>query len=226
MPGKLLSLAALSAMSVLTTPVLAETRHVVELFTSQGCSSCPPADRLLNTMAGRSDLLVLGFHVDYWDRLGWKDTLGSPANTARQRAYAAHRGDGQIYTPQAVVDGKGHAVGSNSGSISGMMDAPLPLDVSIAKGDKVSVGAGSGSATVWRVDFKRRAAVPIKRGENSGATVTYVNAVLGMTRLGAWNGSAETYDLGGCGSAAGADGCAVIVQAGRGPGNILGAATR
>lgn len=214
---------AASALTLAAGEARAEVRHVVELFTSQGCSSCPPADRLLRTLAQRPDVLALGFHVDYWDRLGWKDTLGSPRHTARQRAYALERGDGQIYTPQAVVNGRGHAVGSNAGSIDAMMRRPLSLDVSIGPGGTVEVGGGSGTATVWRVDFTRTAVVPITRGENSGSTVTYVNAVQGMTRLGTWTGSAARYELGSCGSAAGADSCAVVVQAGAG--SILGAAT-
>ena len=87
-------------------------RTVIELFTSQGCSSCPPADKLLGQLAGRDDVIALTFPVDYWDYLGWKDTLASPAYSARQRAYARARGDGQVYTPQVVIDGAYHAVGS------------------------------------------------------------------------------------------------------------------
>lgn len=224
MSFRTLSIVAAAALALTPAQALAEVRHVVELFTSQGCSSCPPADRLLRTLAQRPDVLALGFHVDYWDRLGWTDTLGSAQNTARQRSYAQTRGDGQVYTPQAVVNGKGHAVGSNAGSIDAMIGADLGLDVAIAAAGTVRVGHGSGTATVWRVDYTRTAVVPITRGENRGSTVTYVNAVRGMTRLGAWTGAAATYALGSCGAAPGADACAVIVQAGAG--RILGAATR
>jgi len=213
-----------SISAVLVTPAAAETRHVVELFTSQGCSSCPPADAVLSQLAARPDVLALGFHVDYWDRLGWKDTLGSAAFSERQRAYAS-RSDGQIYTPQAVVDGTKHTVGSSKRSINGLMRGALPVDVSIGK-TEVAVGSGTGSATLWRVDFTSRAAVPIKRGENRGKTVTYVNAVRGMTKLGRWNGKATRYDLGPCGARNGADNCAVILQSGGGLGKILGAARR
>lgn len=225
MSSKLFAIAVVSTLAALATPAMAETRHVVELFTSQGCNSCPPADAFLIDLAQRPDVLALGFHVDYWDRLGWKDTLGAAAFTARQRSYAGLRGDGQVYTPQAVVDGKGHTVGSNRKSVGGMMSGALPVDVTIGK-DRVDVGAGSGSATVWRVDFTRRAAVPIERGENRGKTITYVNAVRGVTKLGRWNGKETRYDLGPCGAAKGADDCAVILQSGIGPGEILGAAQR
>ncbi|MCB8839173.1 thioredoxin family protein [Aurantimonas sp. VKM B-3413] len=233
MPSKLFAAALISSLSLVSaaaiaSPAAAGARHVVELFTSQGCSSCPPADAVLAGLALRTDLLALGFHVDYWDALGWKDTLGSPAHSARQRAYAGARGDGQIYTPQAVVDGQGHTVGSNGRAIGQMMLAsPLPVDLEFA-GDSVLVAAGKGSGSLWRVDYTGKAEVPIGRGENSGRTVTYVNAVRGMTLIGRWNGKAARYPLGACGSARGADACAVILQAGdqRRPGAILGAATR
>ena len=219
--------AAVLAATVSSAPAAAGERHVVELFTSQGCSSCPPADAVLGKLAQRTGVLALGYHVDYWDSLGWKDTLGSQAHTIRQRSYAASRGDGQVYTPQAVVDGKGLTIGSNGRSIDAMMDAPLPVDVKVT-GKTVAVGEGTGSGSIWRVDITKHATVPIGRGENSGSTVTYVNAVRGMTLLGAWTGHAASYPLGGCGATRGADDCAVILQAGSGrkPGPILGAAIR
>jgi hypothetical protein len=104
-------------------PAAAETRAVIELFTSQGCSSCPPADALLAEYADRDDVLALSFNVDYWDMLGWKDTLASHDNTERQRNYALARGDGQVYTPQAVIDGRTHVVGSNRDAIEAALDA-------------------------------------------------------------------------------------------------------
>ncbi len=215
--------AAAAAILACTFPAIAGARHVVELFTSQGCSSCPPADRVLQGLASRPGVIALGFHVDYWDSLGWKDTLDSSANTTRQQAYASHFGSNQVYTPQAVVDGEADAVGSNSGAIAGLMKNALPVDVAI-NGKTVSVGSGSGSATLWRVDYTRHASVKIARGENRGSTIAYVNAVRGMTRLGAWSGKEEQYSLGSCGGAAGADACAVLLQSGSGTGRILGAA--
>ncbi|MCQ0989561.1 DUF1223 domain-containing protein [Jiella marina] len=220
--------ALIVALTFLAAPSKAETRHVVELFTSQGCSSCPPADAVLEDLASRPDVLALGFHVDYWDRLGWKDTLGDPAYSARQRAYAVRRGDGRVYTPQAVVDGGGHTVGSSPGAISRLMGSPLAVDIRIdAKAGTVAVGKGRGSGTLWRVDFTRSSDVAIHRGENRGRTVSYAHAVRGMTALGRWDGRAARFDLGRCGAAKGADDCAVILQAGSpgAPGPILGAAT-
>ncbi|MBO0903569.1 DUF1223 domain-containing protein [Jiella sonneratiae] len=230
MPARWFAAACLATMAAL--PATAGPRHVVELFTSQGCSSCPPADALLRGLSGEADVLALGFHVDYWDRLGWPDTLGSPAFSTRQRDYAVRRGDGQVYTPQAVVDGGGHAVGSNAVAIAGLMGAPLPVEIAVdRKAGTVRIGAGkeragSGGATLWRVDYTRTASVPIGRGENRGRTVTYVNAVRGLTPLGRWTGTPARFDLGRCGAAKGADACAVVLQAdsdGR-PGAILGAA--
>lgn len=217
----------IAALTLGIAPAAAGPRHVVELFTSQGCSSCPPADALLQQLSGDPAILALGFHVDYWDRLGWKDTLGSPAHSIRQRDYALERGDDRVYTPQAVVDGGGHAVGSNFGAVSRLMGAPLPVAVSLDReAGTVSVGAGQSSATLWRVDYTRSASVPIARGENRGRTVQYVNAVRGLTPLGKWNGQPARFDLGDCGAAPGADACAVILQAGGEdqPGAILGAA--
>ncbi|NDW05855.1 DUF1223 domain-containing protein [Jiella pacifica] len=219
--------AAVSIATRAIAPAAAGPRHVVELFTSQGCSSCPPADALLRQLSGDGEVLALGFHVDYWDRLGWKDTLGSSAHSLRQRDYAVRRGDGRVYTPQAVVDGGGHAVGSNAGAVSGLMGAPLPVAVCLdRKAGTVSIGGGRGSATLWRVDYTRASAVPIARGENRGRTVTYVNAVRGLTPLGRWTGKPARFALGACASAEGADACAVILQAGNEdqPGAILGAA--
>ena len=220
-----LSIAALAAGAA--QPAAAEPRHVVELFTSQGCSSCPPADALLRQLAADPDVLALAFHVDYWDRLGWKDTLGSPAHSLRQRDYALKRGDSGVYTPQAVVDGGGHAGGSNAGAGSRLMDPPLAVAVSLDRGSgTVAVGAGEGDATLYRVDYTRSAAVPIARGENRGRTVHYVNAVRGLTPLGRWHGRPARFELGDCAAAKGADACAVILQAGSAgaPGAILGAA--
>src|SRR6516225_1380973 len=110
-------LALICSSALLHAPVQAQTRGVVELFTSQGCSSCPPADRLLAELASDPSLVVISVPIDYWDYLGWKDTLANPKNSARQKAYAHVRGDGQVYTPQAVVNGSIHALGSDRAAI-------------------------------------------------------------------------------------------------------------
>ena len=216
----------------------AEPRSVVELFTSQGCSSCPPADRLLGELARDPDVLALSFPVDYWDYIGWKDTLAQPAFTARQKAYAAARGDGQVYTPQAVVDGVAHAVGSDRGEIQhaaaglagrkGVLSVPVRLSGSPGA-LKVEIGAAGAdaprAAEVWLLQVQHSKTVAIGRGENTGASVTYTNVVRSMLRLGDWTGEARSFESGEK-HLSDADGYVVLLQARSGarPGAILGAA--
>lgn len=181
-----------------------EARAVVELFTSQGCSSCPPADRLLKTYVERDDVIALSFPVDYWDYLGWPDTFASPMNTERQRTYARRRGDGAVYTPQMVVNGIAHLVGSKQGDIDaaiqsyvdargGGLDVPLQLT---SNGADLVVKAGAArreiatdSMMFWIFAVQRSGTVEIHRGENSGKTITYFNVVRGFTPVGSWDGS-------------------------------------
>jgi hypothetical protein len=222
------------------TPAHAEQpRAVIELFTSQGCSSCPPADQLLAELAKERDLIVLSLPVDYWDYLGWKDTLASPAFSSRQRAYAQRRGDGQVYTPQVVVDGLVHALGSNRGDIEaaaravrgkeGALSVPVALtdtDNSIA----INVGAAVGEAksgTVWLCPVIKAQAVAIGRGENRGRSVTYANVVRDMVKIGEWRGEPLKLDVPvAIAKQQGADGYVVLLQGASGghPGAILGAA--
>ena len=197
------------AVCALAGPALAgePVRGVVELFTSQGCSSCPPADRVLNDLSKSPDLITLSFPVDYWDYIGWKDTLASPDYTARQKAYAKARGDGQVYTPQAVVDGVTHVVGSEKDAIdgavstavhrNGAMSVPVALHLSQGK-INVDVGASDGAprkAGVWLIETIPTKTVAVGRGENSGKSLTYTNVVRKMTRIGDWTGAAAHYDM-------------------------------
>ncbi len=211
---------------------------VVELFTSQGCSSCPPADALLGRLSAREDLVALTFPVDYWDYLGWEDTLSHPANAKRQRAYAAYRGDREVYTPQVVINGVRHVVGSRQEQIENVIAAtvksragqyvPLTIDVSH---DAISVGIGDAppglkekKATLWLVLYQNQVKVPIRRGENHGKDITYFNVVREMTPVAMWSGKAIRVDLPKTDlMGQGYDGCALILQLGRG-GPILGAA--
>ncbi len=184
-------------------------KSVIELFTSQGCSSCPDADALLQKYADAEDLVALSFPVDYWDYLGWKDTLASPKNAERQRAYAKRRGDGAVYTPQVVVNGISHAVGSSQEEIDRAIvltkarfaasRVPVRLwhdqkNLIIETGD-APANAEHRQHTIWLAVVQRSANVAIKRGENSGKTVTYVNVVRELTHVGTFTGRAEIIRL-------------------------------
>ncbi len=178
---------------------------VVELFTSQGCSSCPPADRLLSAMAHDPNKVALTFPVDYWDFIGWKDTFAEPAFSARQKAYAAVRGDSHVYTPQAVIDGLVDAVGSDRTAIEQAVAAynghdgalTIPMRVRETGGVlHIDVAAGEGApASVYVLRVIRSQTVAIGRGENSGRNVTYTNVVRAMRKIGEWNGTAQEFSL-------------------------------
>jgi hypothetical protein len=214
----------------------AEVRAVVELFTSQGCSSCPPADKLLGELAKDPSIVAMTLPVDYWDYLGWKDTLANARYTARQRAYARKRGDRDVATPQVVVNGVAAVVGSDKGAIeraiaqtrSTAMIAPVSV---AAVGDKLTVsvaaaGDGQASGEVWLCAMARFVPVKIGRGENNGRAVTYHNVSRRWVKVGDWNGKATswTVPLGDIKSE-GVDAAAAIVQGGNpdNPGPMLGA---
>ncbi len=166
-----------------------QPRAVVELFTSQGCSSCPPADQLLARLAGDSTLIAMSVHIGYWDYIGWKDTLADPRNAARQRGYAYARGDGKVYTPQAVVNGSVHALGSDRAAIEhaiaksrklGAMSLS-PVRLTVADGRlEVAVPEGAEERTaaeVWVWGLTKVVTVAIARGENKGRDITYHNVM-------------------------------------------------
>lgn len=214
-----------------------QPRGVVELFTSQGCSSCPPADKILSQYANDGDVLALSWHVDYWNYLGWKDTFSKAEFTDRQQRYAVSFRRRGIYTPQAVINGRDHAVGSRKGDIENLMrtyaNSGKGLTVPIVvnrKPNKVNVTtqASIGDATLYVVYFDKERTVKIKRGENSGATITYHNVVrgismIGMLKDGKLDVTLALKEL----KRMGADSCALILQkttpAGT-PGAIVGAA--
>src|SRR5262245_43951656 len=179
----------LSTLAAMAAPALAaETRPVVELFTGQGCSSCPAADRILGELAREGRVIALSVPVDYWDYLGWKDTLAQHAHSLRQRGYAGGRGDRQVYTPQVVVNGAAQVIGSDRTAIDAACKQAAPsLPVSLArKGDaiEIDVGPGQGApATVWLLTVARATPVAIGRGENQGRTITYSNVVRSWQRV-------------------------------------------
>jgi hypothetical protein len=240
---RIIAIAAALACAAITPASAGEPRAVVELFTSQGCSSCPPADRLMGQLAKDSSLITLSLPVDYWDYLGWKDTLALHGNSNRQRGYATHRGDREVYTPQAVINGVVHALGSDKTAIENAIArtrrnaAPLTLPVRLTVADgKVIVhvpAAERGSGEVWLCPVTDKAQVKIGRGENRGRTLNYYNVVRRWVHLGDWNGKAEDFSIplakipDADFSLKDVDHVAVIVQSGAAakPGLVLGAAT-
>jgi hypothetical protein len=232
-PSIAAALAATSAMA--QTPE--RPRAVVELFTSQGCSSCPPADRLMTELAKDPTLIVLTLPVDYWDYLGWKDTLAHGAFSYRQKAYSAMRGDRKVYTPQAVVNGAAHAVGSDRAqieraatttrSLPGVLSAGLAL-VRTPGGfavdcPELSLEAGAGH--LWALAYVREREVQIGRGENSGRSVTYANVVRQLLRVGECRGPAARVEIPQASLTEEADGLVVLLQGGseRKPAQIIAA---
>jgi len=185
-----------------------EKRAVIELFTSQGCSSCPAADRLIGELTDDPSLITLSLAVDYWDYLGWQDTLALHGHTKRERAYAAARGDRDVYTPQAVVNGSVAVLGSDRAAIERAVaqtrkNSPaLTLPVSLkVEGDKLVVNvadakdATARNAEVWLCPVSGRITVEIGRGENRGKTLTYYNVVRDWKKLGDWSGKAVTFSI-------------------------------
>lgn len=225
---------ALAQVSAAETAV----KPVVELYTSQGCSSCPAADALLGRLAKRDDLIVLSFSVDYWDYLGWKDTLANAKFSERQRGYAKALGDGMVYTPQAVINGLAHVNGSDEVTIKRVIEkttktlagARVPITLSAADGKLVIAagpaahGAAAKEATLWLAVISGSVAVPITRGENEGKTIIYSNVVRELIPVGMWHGkpmsvTLERHSI----MHKDTDRCAVLLQQGR-AGPIVGAA--
>jgi len=201
--------AALLLCSVATATAMAQSqpRAVVELFTSQGCSSCPPADKLLGDLAMDPSLVSMSVPIDYWDYLGWKDTLAEHRNAVRQKAYARVRGDGQVYTPQAVVNGSAHVLGSDKEAIEraiaktrkiGAMSLPA-LSLVVVNGQieitapQASIAHGTAEAWLWALT--RSATITIARGENKGRTVTYHNVARQWIKLGEWKGEPSSWSV-------------------------------
>jgi hypothetical protein len=211
-----------AALAALPPPI------VVELFTSQGCSSCPPADVVLGELKSRQDILPLSFHVTYWDRLGWPDTFGLEASTERQRDYADLLAKSGLYTPQMVIGGRIDVVGSQRARVREAIDLlathrepglPIAIEESILR-----LGGGpADDATIWLFGVDREHDVWIHRGENRGRVIRYHNVVREVTSLGRWSGDAVELALPLKRLAAdGRDGAAVVVQR-PGTGEILAA---
>ena len=191
---------SVSAM-VATSGLAADAQHptVVELFQSQGCSSCPPAAANLNALAGRPDILALSFGVTYWDYLGWKDIYASPKFTSRQWDYARGLRRANVATPQVVINGRLDVIGNDRRSLDaaivrgdrGISGPRLALD-----GNRVNVAEGTGEGDVWLVRFDPRIVnVPVKRGENGGRVLPHRNVVKQLVKLGVWTGKPSSFSL-------------------------------
>ncbi len=229
----IIAAAALLALSTLP-PAQADTQFpvVVELYTSQGCSSCPPAEAYMRELAQRDDVIGLEFHVDYWDYIGWKDMFADPAFTKRQKQYVRRLGARYTYTPQMVIGGSVHAVGSERDTVEKHIRAardatgsrpPVTLR---REGETLIIEIGnapvSGTYDVTFVAFDKPHTTKVRRGENRGQTLINANVVRELAVVGKWSGKAATYRVSLAGKK-GDGGCAVIVQ-NRGPGRVLTAA--
>ena len=209
---------------------------VIELFTSEGCNSCPPAEAYVGELAGRSDVLALSFHVDYWDDLGWRDRYGLSQSVERQRTYARSLRLSGVYTPQVVIDGRADYVGSNRSAIDRALKSNrdgVPVSLSVVDGEaRVRLDPPRGSqpakgqlADVVLVAYLRKAVSPIGRGENAGRTLQEFNIVRAVQPLGHWDGSTQEFHTKLASLPADTTDVAVLVQS-PGQGGILAAATQ
>ncbi len=230
-PATSLLTAAVTALAVSGAGARADEDQpvVVELFTSQGCASCPPADALMAELAKKEDVLPLALHVDYWDYIGWPDRFADPAFTHRQKAYAKAAGERMIYTPQMIVGGSDRVIGSRAMQVADLIQAhretPHPVDVDLHRTDRglrveATAQAGTpGEMLIQLVTYTPHERVEINGGENAGAVMNYVNIVRDWTVIGHWDGrgtwTSEVPPVEGPG--------AILVQQ-PGPGAILGAA--
>jgi hypothetical protein len=229
------------AIIAVIRPAHADPRAVVELFTSQGCSSCPPADKIVGELAKDPNVIALSMPIDYWDYLGWKDTLADSRFSARQKAYSHARGDRNLYTPQMIVNGSAQVIGSdraaiegaikNTGKAEGVMSVPVTMtlsgrqiNVSVAASEK---GPAATHGEIWICSVSKAVPISIGRGENRGREITYHNVVRNLLKVGDWNGSpgSWTVPLENI-SREGVDAAVVYVQDGNRdrPGAMLGAA--
>jgi hypothetical protein len=227
------SLAAPACAKASLSPV------VVELFTSQGCSSCPPADAFMGELVGKEHVIGLSLNVDYWDYIGWRDTLASPANTKRQRDYARKRGDNRVYTPQMVINGYRHAVGSDRETVLHMIEEEsrrtersiVPMSIRTL-GTELAISVGAASNDILRKEsaivlmtLLPVVTVPIEKGENAGHQVSYYNVVRHIMPIGMWQGDPAFLKLPKDPLLTDARECCVALLQIVGSGHIIGVAT-
>jgi hypothetical protein len=227
----------LSCGSAMAGDAQVAPKGVVELFTSQGCASCPPADAALKKLVEQGDVVALSYHVDYWNYLGWTDTLSSKENTERQYGYAHSMGRSGVYTPQAIINGREHVKGMDldaiNGKIGSLSSAGQGLSVPVSarmNNDEIEIeiGAGQGRADVVVAYFTKQEQIDVMRGENSGRQIEYWHSVYDVQTVGMWDGKALKITL--PAKAMGRskkDGCAILIQSSTAKGEpsaILGAA--
>ena len=213
-----------------------DPKVVLELFTSQGCSSCPSADAFLGELAEtRGDVVALSFHVDYWNYLGWEDRFATAETTARQRAYAKELGIAYVYTPQLVIDGVRHVTGSDRNAVSAEIATAkarearrVSVDLETHAPGRLAVKIGAdesywGAATILLASVDRRHTTAVDAGENHGRTLVNHNVVRDLRPIGTWSGKAMMLELDPPMPGGGGEGCAVFVQEREGKGRILGA---
>lgn len=235
-------MASVSASDVRASETLkSKPVGVVELFTSQGCSNCPKADRAIEQLAGRDDIVTVAYHVDYWNYMGWQDTLSAKENTERQYGYAKTLGIKNVFTPQIVLNGVRDTKLTNPdrlveelGRLRGTRDGmPVSVSAELSAGElSITIGegpvAGIGKADVVVAYFRKHSTVEIQKGENQGKKIVYRNAVTKLETVGIWDGKALTIKLPAALLAKrGFDGCAILLQShdsNGNPGRILGAA--
>ncbi|MBY5579454.1 DUF1223 domain-containing protein [Rhizobium leguminosarum] len=224
---------------VLSGPLQAEDgtpKGVVELFTSQGCSSCPPADAAFRKLVNQGNVIALAYHVDYWNYLGWADTLSSKENTERQYGYAKTMGRSNVYTPQAIVNGRDHLAGADLNGINTKIDTyssegnglTVPISATM-RGDEleIKIGAGQGKANVVMVYFDKEKTIDVEKGENSGQKLSYLHSVTNVETVGMWDGKATSLTLpASVLQRPQLEGCAILLQSATADGDpaaILGA---
>ena len=230
-------LAGLALTGSVCAQEAAKLKGVVELFTSQGCASCPPADAALEKLIAQGDVVALAYHIDYWNYLGWNDTMSSKDNTDRQYAYARTLGRSNVYTPQAIINGRDHLNGADFQAINVKLDdlshvgKGLTVPVSAAmKGDQleIKIAAGEGKADVVVAYFDREQSVDVTKGENTGHKIAYMHSVSDVETVGMWEGKPMSLTLpANVMDKAGRKGLAILLQSSTPTGDpaaILGAA--
>ncbi len=224
------TICTLATCLAFAAPAAADGPVLVELYTSQGCSSCPPADALMHELAQRSDVIPLALHVDYWDYIGWADNFANPEHTARQQGYARVAGARSIYTPQMIIGGEDHVIGTKpmelADNIMSQKTDPTGVDVSISRsGDQVHITGQTArnlpnGTVVQIVRYTPEQTVSIRRGENAGRELSYANIVTDWRAVGEWRG---TDDLDMVVDVTGTEPIVVVVQE-PGPGSVMATA--